>query len=73
MGGGGVLLFDTVSGRAHMGRHMHVRLHNIGVGDIPVARRKRSAPAKQRESVADEGTVGGSGVFVAGGVVVTVA
>ena len=27
-------------------------------GDDPVARRKRSAPAKQRGSVADEGAVG---------------
>ncbi|ATH79351.1 hypothetical protein CLM76_17875 [Vreelandella venusta] len=69
VGGGGVLLFDTVSGRAHMGRHMRVRLHNIDVGDIPLARRKRSAPEKQRESVADEGTVGGGGVFPFGGVI----
>ncbi|ATH79352.1 hypothetical protein CLM76_17880 [Vreelandella venusta] len=48
---------------------MHMRLHDIDVGDIPVARRKQSAPAKQRESVADEGTVGGGGVFPFGGVI----
>jgi hypothetical protein len=46
-----------------MGWHVHMRLHNIDVGDIPVARRKRSAPAKQRESVADEGTGGGGAVL----------
>ena len=33
------------------------------VGDVPVARRKRSAPAKQRESVADGGAGGGGGVL----------
>ncbi len=39
------------------------------VGDGPVARRKRSAPAKQRVSVAGEGAMVGGGVVVYGGII----